>query len=113
MLYVRSVGVIGAGAMGSQIAEIMAMNGYDVYLKDISKEFLDRGMANIKRDLDGLVNFHKSKADREIARIKEQDGVELSEDQKQAVKNKLKATYDEKRASEFVCRIHPTENYDP
>jgi 3-hydroxybutyryl-CoA dehydrogenase len=113
MLYVRSVGVIGAGAMGSQIAEIMAMNGYDVYLKDVSKEFIDRGMSNIKKDLDGLVAFHKSKADREIARIQEQDGVKLNEDQKQTIFAKLKPTYDEKRASEVISKIHPSESFEP
>jgi 3-hydroxybutyryl-CoA dehydrogenase len=113
MLYVRSVGVIGAGAMGGQIAEIMAMNGYDVYLKDVSKEFIDRGINNIKKDLDVLVAFHKSKADREIKRIQEQDGVKLSDDQKLTIQGKLKPTYDEKRASEFFSKIHPTENYEP
>ncbi len=113
MLYVRSVGVIGAGAMGSQIAEIMAMNGYDVYLKDVSKEFIDRGMSNVKKDLDGLVAFHKSKGDREIARIQEQDGVHLTEDQRQAIRAKLRPTYDENRASEFLSKIHPAENYEP
>ena len=55
MLYVRKVGVVGSGAMGNQIAQIMALNGYEVYMKDISKEFLDRGMANVKKSLDELV----------------------------------------------------------
>jgi 3-hydroxybutyryl-CoA dehydrogenase len=113
MLYVRNVGVIGAGAMGSQIAEIMAMNGYEVYLKDVSKEFIERGMNNIKKDLDSVVSFHKSKADREIARIQDQDGIKLSEDQKQSVHSKLKPTYDEKRATEVLSKIHPSESYDP
>lgn len=113
MLYVRKVGVIGSGAMGSQIAEIMALNGYDVYLKDVSKEFLDRGMTNIKKNLDDLVNFHKAKADKEIARIKEQDGVELSETQKDQISAKLKPTYDEKRASDILAKIHPSESFEP
>jgi 3-hydroxybutyryl-CoA dehydrogenase len=113
MLYVRKVRVIGAGAMGAQIAEIMAMNGYEVYLKDISKEFLDRGMSNIKKDLDSLVNFHNSKADREIQRLKEQDGIDLTEEQKQILRSKLRPTYDAKRASEFLSKIHPSESFDP
>ncbi len=112
MLYVRSVGVVGAGAMGSQIAEIMALNGYDVFLKDVSKEFLDRGMTSINRDLDGLVAFHKTKADREVTRIQEQDGVVLTEAQKEAVRGKLKPTYDEKRANEVLSKIHPSETFD-
>src|SRR5579871_3190992 len=113
MLYVRSVGVIGAGAMGSQIAEIMALNGYEVYLKDISKEFLDRGMAAITRSLDELLLFHKTKAEKEISRIKEQDGVLLSEEQADQIRAKLKPTFDEKRISEISAKIHPTETFEP
>lgn len=112
MLYVRKVGVVGAGAMGNQIAQIMALNGYEVYMKDISKEFLDRGMAGVKKSLADLVEFHMSKADKEISRIQVQDGVKLSEEQIAAIKSKLKPTYDEKRASEILARIHPTESYD-
>jgi 3-hydroxybutyryl-CoA dehydrogenase len=113
MLYVRKVGVVGSGAMGSQIAEIMALNGYEVYLKDVSKEFLDRGMDNIRKSLNELVAFHKTKADKEISRIKEQDGVTLSSEQVEQVRAKLKPTYDEKRVSEIASRIHPTEDFEP
>jgi 3-hydroxybutyryl-CoA dehydrogenase len=112
LLYVKKVGVVGAGVMGSQIAEIMALNGYEVYLKDISREFLDRGMSSIKKDLDGLVRFHAAKADREIERIREQDGVALTDEQKLAIRSKLKPTYDEKRTGDAMSRIHPTESYE-
>jgi 3-hydroxybutyryl-CoA dehydrogenase len=113
MLYVRKVGVVGAGAMGSQIAEIMALNGYEVYLKDVSQEFLGRGMTGIRKNLDELVAFHNSKADREIGRIREKDGVVLTDDQVQQVRAKLKPTYDEKRVSEVLSRIHPSESFEP
>jgi 3-hydroxybutyryl-CoA dehydrogenase len=113
MLYVRKVGVVGAGAMGSQIAEIMALNGYEVYLKDLAQQYLDRGMSGARKNLDDLVSFHKSKADREIARIKEQDGVALTEEQVTQIRAKLKPTYDEKRASEVLSRIHPSESFEP
>ncbi len=109
----RKVGVVGSGAMGAQIAEIMALNGYDIFLKDVSKEFLDRGMARVKKDLDELVTFHKSKADKEIARIKDKDGVDLSEEQKNIIRSKLKPTYDEKRAAEILAKIHPSEDFEP
>ena len=113
MLYVKKVGVVCAGTMGNQIAQIMALNGYEVHLKDISKEFLDRGMANVKKSLNELVSFHMSKADKEMKRIQEQDGIALTEDQKSALRAKLKPTYDEKRASETLSRIHTTESYEP
>lgn len=113
MLYVRKVGVIGSGSMGNQIAQIMALNGYTVYLNDISKEFLDKGMANIRKSLDELVAFHKTKADREISRMKEQYGVILNEEQQSSIRGKLKPTYDEKRAAEILSKIHPTESFEP
>jgi len=113
MLYVRKVGVVGAGAMGSQIAGIMALNGYEVFLKDVSKEFLDRGMSGIRKNMDELVSFHKSKADREISRIHDQDGIVLNDEQTSQIRAKLKPTYDEKRISDVLAKIHPTESYDP
>ncbi len=113
MLYVRKVGVVGSGSMGNQIAQIMALNGYEVYMNDISKEFLDRGMENIKKSLTSLVSFHEGKADKEIARIKEQDGVTLNEEQMSAIRAKLKPTYDEKRAAEILSKIHPTKTLEP
>src|SRR5579872_1020460 len=111
MLYVRKVGVVGAGAMGSQIAGIMALNGYEVFLKDVSKEFLDRGMSGIRKNMDELVSFHKSKADREISRIHDQDGIVLNDEQTSQIRAKLKPTYDEKRISDVLAKIHPTESY--
>ena len=98
MLYVRRVGVVGAGAMGAQIAEIMAMNGYEVYLKDVTRALVERGFERIKKDLESLSAFQKSKADREISRIQEQDGIKLSDEQKVAIASKLKPTFDEGRA---------------
>lgn len=110
MLYVRKVGVVGAGAMGAQIAEIMAMNGYEVYLKDVSKSLVEKSLERIKKDLSGLASFQKSKAEREIARIHEQDGITLTDEQKTAVGAKLKPTFDEARAEQAISRIHVSEN---
>lgn len=50
-----TVGVIGAGTMGSGIAEAFAQAGYDVVLVDTSDEFLDRGLQRITTGLDKLV----------------------------------------------------------
>ncbi len=45
----QRVAVIGAGAMGSGIAQVLSQAGLEVLLKDVSKEFVDRGLSNIKR----------------------------------------------------------------
>ncbi|GIX14928.1 MAG: 3-hydroxyacyl-CoA dehydrogenase [Paracoccaceae bacterium] len=52
---IRSVGVIGAGQMGSGIAHVFALAGYDVKLNDISQEVLDRAMATIAANMERQV----------------------------------------------------------
>ncbi len=56
---IKKVAVLGAGQMGSGIAQVLAVSGYEVSLLDISKEFLDQGMNNIKKSLDRFVNAGK------------------------------------------------------
>ncbi|QOR66545.1 3-hydroxybutyryl-CoA dehydrogenase [Cytobacillus suaedae] len=48
---VQNVMVIGAGQMGSGIAQVCAMAGYQVKLHDIKQDFLDRGFGIIKKNL--------------------------------------------------------------
>jgi len=49
---IKKVGVIGAGQMGSGIAHVVALAGYDVLITDISKEVVDKAMATIGRNMD-------------------------------------------------------------
>lgn len=50
------VGIIGAGAMGSGIAQVFAQTeGYEVVLCDIKQEFADAGKAKIKKGLEKRV----------------------------------------------------------
>ncbi len=44
---IRKIGVIGAGQMGSGIAQVAAAAGYEVVLNDISEERLKAGLATI------------------------------------------------------------------
>jgi 3-hydroxybutyryl-CoA dehydrogenase len=61
----KTFGVIGAGQMGAGIAQVAAMAGYDVMLRDVEDRFLERGMAGIVKSLDKLVEKEKlSKIDR-------------------------------------------------
>ncbi|MBF4695584.1 3-hydroxybutyryl-CoA dehydrogenase [Fusibacter ferrireducens] len=46
-----NIGVIGAGTMGSGIVQTFAQCGYSVFMRDIDEAFLERGMANIKKNL--------------------------------------------------------------
>lgn len=67
------VGIIGAGTMGSGIAQAFAMtDGYEVCLCDIKQEFADGGKAKILKNLNFLVSKEKitqDKADAIAAKI--------------------------------------------
>ncbi|KMJ59218.1 3-hydroxybutyryl-CoA dehydrogenase [Bacillus sp. LL01] len=72
---IQKVMVIGAGQMGSGIAQVCAMAGYDVYMNDLKQEFLDRGLAGITKNLSRSV-----------------DKGRMTEDEKAAVLGKLQTT---------------------
>jgi 3-hydroxybutyryl-CoA dehydrogenase len=48
---IKKVMVIGAGQMGSGIAQVCAQAGYEVLLNDMNKKALDHGMKNIEKRL--------------------------------------------------------------
>jgi 3-hydroxybutyryl-CoA dehydrogenase len=48
---VKRIGVVGAGAMGTGIAHVAALAGYDVRLSDVSAERLTESRAEIERNL--------------------------------------------------------------
>jgi 3-hydroxybutyryl-CoA dehydrogenase len=51
----KSIGVVGAGTMGSGIAQVLAQTGYPVVLVDVTPELLDRGAKSIEKSLQRLV----------------------------------------------------------
>jgi 3-hydroxybutyryl-CoA dehydrogenase len=62
---IQKVCVLGAGLMGSGIAQICAQAGYDVFLRDIEQRFVDTGMNTIRKNLSRDVE--KGKKTREEA----------------------------------------------
>src|SRR5215475_2290775 len=60
----RVLGVVGAGNMGSGIAQKMATEGFDVCLVDVDDEKVGRGLATIERTLTEAVDRGIMKADR-------------------------------------------------
>ena len=70
---IKTVGVLGAGVMGAGIAQAAAYSGYQVVLKDVEQKFVDKGMTNIQKLFDGLLEKHKitsADRDRMLAAIK-------------------------------------------
>ncbi|OPL14626.1 MAG: 3-hydroxyacyl-CoA dehydrogenase [delta proteobacterium MLS_D] len=53
---IKSVGVLGAGTMGGGIAMCFANVGIPVYLLDIKQDFIDKGMATIKKNYANTVS---------------------------------------------------------
>jgi 3-hydroxybutyryl-CoA dehydrogenase len=53
---VKTIMVIGAGQMGSGIAQVCAQAGYSVFLNDLKPEFVERGLAGIKKNLNRQVD---------------------------------------------------------
>lgn len=53
----NTIGVVGAGRMGSGIAQVMAQAGYDVLLFDISNDTLQSALENIKGHLQRAVEL--------------------------------------------------------
>ncbi|MGE0641092.1 MAG: 3-hydroxybutyryl-CoA dehydrogenase [Thermoanaerobaculia bacterium] len=60
---IRSVGVVGAGTMGSGIAQVAAQAGFAVRLVDVVEPALERALATIRRSLDKGVEKGKLTAD--------------------------------------------------
>ncbi|MDO9566291.1 MAG: 3-hydroxybutyryl-CoA dehydrogenase [Candidatus Desulfaltia sp.] len=64
---IKTIGVIGAGQMGGGIAQVAAMNGFNVIMNDIKTEFIDRGLATIKKILSRNVDKGRMTADEKEA----------------------------------------------
>lgn len=107
---IKKIGVIGAGNMGSAIAEVFAYNGYEVVLKDQNMDFVNRGMKNIDKILSALVKYNTVRPEKEISRI-EGIGVKLTEDQKESIRSSLKPEFDEKSKEQVLKRLTPTDSY--
>jgi 3-hydroxybutyryl-CoA dehydrogenase len=59
----EQIAVIGAGLMGAGIAQVAAVAGYDVVLRDVTPEALDRGMGSIRSSYAKLVERGRLVAD--------------------------------------------------
>lgn len=50
-MVIKRIGVVGAGAMGSGIAQVVAQSGYEVTISDISNALVEKGLAAITKSL--------------------------------------------------------------
>jgi 3-hydroxybutyryl-CoA dehydrogenase len=52
---IDTVGIVGAGTMGHGIAQVAALDGYDVVLRDVEDELVESGLSGIHESLDRFV----------------------------------------------------------
>jgi 3-hydroxybutyryl-CoA dehydrogenase len=90
------IGVVGAGTMGNGIAQTAARAGYDVIMRDVKEEFLQRGMQAIDKSLQRDVDKER-----------------LKEEEKRAIVGRIRTTteFDDFANASFVIEAI-TENLE-
>ncbi|MCB0487310.1 MAG: 3-hydroxybutyryl-CoA dehydrogenase [Cyclobacteriaceae bacterium] len=66
---VKTVGVVGAGTMGSGIAQVCAMAGYDTLVFDVNADLLQKALKDIERNLNVGVEKGKITQDQKQATL--------------------------------------------
>jgi 3-hydroxybutyryl-CoA dehydrogenase len=77
---IRKIGIIGAGQMGSGIAQVCAQSDFEVKLNDISADRIKQGLATINGNLARLVSKQKLTEDARQAVLKRITGAEKLDD---------------------------------
>jgi 3-hydroxybutyryl-CoA dehydrogenase len=80
-LAIEKIQVVGAGQMGSGIAQVAAQAGLAVHLADVEQEMVERGLETIKKNLSGSVDkerISQEEMDEAMGRI--ESGTEYAPD---------------------------------
>ncbi len=87
MATVKTIGVLGAGIMGAGIAQVAAQTGYQVIMRDLTDDFVSRGLNNINKNLNRDVQKNR-----------------LSQEEAQAILGRIKVTtkINDLAAADFV-----------
>ena len=67
---IKTIGVIGAGTMGSGIAQAFSAKGFNVILQDVSDAALEKGVAAIANSLDRLIKKGVATPDEKVQTLK-------------------------------------------
>jgi 3-hydroxybutyryl-CoA dehydrogenase len=67
---IRLIGIVGAGQMGSGIAEVALTSGFNVLMRDVTPEAIERGKKRIATDLDKRVQKGKMSSDEKEGTLK-------------------------------------------
>jgi 3-hydroxybutyryl-CoA dehydrogenase len=109
---INTVGVIGCGLMGAGIAQVSAQAGFPTTVVEANQALLDKGVGNIKKNLEALVAKARMEArakDETLGRLKGATSLEALKDcdlvieaitENQALKNETFAKLDK------ICQPH-------
>ena len=106
----QQVAVVGAGLMGAGIAQVAAVHGYDVVLRDVTTEALDRGTATIRASYAKFTErgrMTQDDADAALARITtttDLDAAGSADLVVEAVFEKLEVKAEVFRALDRICK---------
>lgn len=81
---IKTFGVVGAGQMGSGIAQVAAFTGFDVIMNDIKDDFIKTGISSISKSLDRLVKKGKIAAEQKKEILGRVEGATKLEDMARA-----------------------------
>jgi 3-hydroxybutyryl-CoA dehydrogenase len=76
----KKIGVVGAGTMGSGIAQIAAQAGFDVVMCDIEESFVQSGLSRIEKNLSKAVEKGKMSVEEKASVFSRVKGTLLLED---------------------------------
>jgi 3-hydroxybutyryl-CoA dehydrogenase len=62
---IKKIGVVGAGTMGTGIAQVAATSGFDVVLHDVDEEFLKKSLSVMDKSLTKLIEKGKIEGEKE------------------------------------------------
>jgi len=79
MMDIKKFGVVGAGTMGTGIAQVAATSGFEVFLHDVEEELLKKSMTRIEKSLAKLSEKGKIEEDKESIMGRIQTTAELSD----------------------------------
>ncbi len=76
---IKKIGVVGAGTMGTGIAQVAATSGFDVVLHDVDEEFLKKSLSVMDKSLTKLIEKGKIEGEKESILSRIQTTTDLSD----------------------------------
>ncbi len=107
---IRKVGVIGCGAMGAGIAQVVLQGGYEVIVREMDEDLLNKGLGKVKDSLEKLVTKQTIARETAEAAVKRLGGTVSLEPLSdcdliiEAIFENLQVKIDQFKALDRVCK---------